>query len=289
MLSYSPIERAKPLLGTTVSIRLSGLGPVQAHGAIDAAFAEVAQIHALMSFHDDCSDVSRLNRDAHIVPIAVDERTYRVIARALAISEISDGAFDISVAPALVTRGLLPRPRQAPVPDAQASWRDIELQPDLKIRFRKPLWIDLGGIAKGFAVDRATAILSKQSPCLTTVNAGGDLRVAGGCETIRLAAPQGDGVPVVQLTDGSLASSCGRMLGRRVAMPGAQPHVEARQRLRALPEQFVSVTAPLCIDADALTKVVMAKGVRARLALIACNARAVVHDALFGWRELGSA
>lgn len=216
MLSYSPIERAKPLLGTTVSMRVEGLFLGRAHSAIDAAFAEVARIHALMSFHEEGSDVSRLNREAHISPVAVDWRTYRVIARALAISALSDGAFDITVGATLVARKFLPRPLRAPEPDLDATWRDIELLPDFKVRFRKPLWIDLGGIAKGFAVDRAIAISTAHAPRLAIVNAGGDLRVAGRGEFIRLAAPawHEEAVPVMQLENGSLASSCGRMHGK---------------------------------------------------------------------------
>jgi thiamine biosynthesis lipoprotein len=61
MPSPSPIERIKPLLGTTVRVRVSGLDAARSHAAIDAAFAEIAAIHALMSFHEAQSDVSRLN------------------------------------------------------------------------------------------------------------------------------------------------------------------------------------------------------------------------------------
>ncbi len=181
---------------------------------------------------------------------------------------MTDGAFDITVAPILVARGHLPCPALAPEPDGAAIWRDIELLPDNRIRFRRPLWIDLGGIAKGYAVDRAMAALQRFAPVQACVNAGGDLRIAGpDSERVRLAADHGAGdrVPVIELADGSLASSAGSPAARISIRAGAS----------ATARQFVSVVAPRCIDADALTKVVMARGACSARSLAAFAARAV--------------
>lgn len=285
MKSYSRtidpgIARAKPLLGTTVALRVHGLEPARAHAAIDAGFAAVRGIHEAMSFHNGDSEVCRLNRDAHKGPVAVGDKTYTVIAHAQAISAIAEGAFDITIAPRLVARGHVPRPAHAPDPDGRATWRDIELLPENRIRFRRPLWIDLGGIAKGYAVDCAMEALLASSPAQASVNAGGDLRVAGPSrEYVRLAAGHGaaDTVPVMDLANGSLASSERRARGT---------HIDPR-RAGAETQRFVSVAAPRCIDADALTKVVMARGASAGRSLAARSAQAVMHDAEFGWREIG--
>lgn len=273
------IERVRPLLGTTVSLRVHGLAPMRAHAAIDAGFDAVAEVHAAMSFHDGDSEVSRLNRDAHKAPVSVSDATYAVIAHALAMSALTEGAFDITVAPILVARGHLPCPAHAPDPDGAAIWRDIELLPDNRIRFRRPLWIDLGGIAKGYAVDQAMAALKSHRPVQASVNAGGDLRIAGpDTERVRLAAEDcsDEIVPVIELKDGSLASSLGADRG---------PHIDPRRRDR-VSRQFVSVAAPHCMDADALTKVVMARGTCSARALAAFGASAVVHDTTDGWREI---
>lgn len=284
MTSFSPItdpgiERAKPLLGTTVAVRVHGLVPPRAQTAIDAAFDVVRAVHEAMSFHETDSEVSRLNREAHRGAVTVSEATHAVIGHALAISALTDGAFDITVAPALVARGHLPCPAHAPRPDGAAIWRDIELLADNRIRFRRPLWIDLGGIAKGYAVDCAMETLQRFAPLQACVNAGGDLRIAGPhTERVRLDADRGDDdtVPVIELAEGSLASSMGAPRGR---------HIDPRRR-GATTRQFVSVVAPRCLDADALTKVVMARGARSARCLAAFEARAVVHDAAFGWREI---
>ena len=274
------IERAKPLLGTTVTVRVHGLEPARAHAAIDAGFEVVRRVHEAMSFQEGDSEVSRLNRDAWKAPVEVSNATYAVIAHAQAISALTEGAFDITVAPLLVARGLLPCPGHAPDPDGRAIWRDIELLPENHIRFRRPLWIDLGGIAKGYAVDCAMAALQAFAPSQASVNAGGDLRIAGpDHERVRLAADHSDDetIPVMELANCSLASSEGRALG---------PHIDPRRR-NTDARRFVSVAAPRCIDADALTKVVMARGACAGRSLAVLSARAVMYDAEFGWREIG--
>jgi len=291
MPSCSPgIERSQPLLGTRVALRVHGLEPAAAHAAIDAAFAEVAAVHALMSFHQPESDVSRLNREAALRPVRVDRRTHAVIARALDHSEASGAAFDVTVAPSLVGRGLLPVPEASGAPDPNADWRDIALLPDGAVAFRRPLWIDLGGIAKGYAVDRAVAVLLGRGASQVAANAGGDLRIAGG-ESERVALASGrhdpDAMPVIEIADGSIASSFGRMAGRRCT--DALVHVDpsaGRGRSRA---RFVSVMAPECIDADALTKIVMARGAASAPCLKRRGAWAVVRDGRRGWRELGAA
>lgn len=279
-LSSPGIERVRPLLGTVVSLRVHGLAPMRAHAAIDAGFDAVQALHNAMSFHEGDSEVSRLNRDAYRMPVTVSDATYAVIAHAQAISALTEGAFDITVAPLLVARGLLPCPAHAPDPDGCAIWRDIELLPENRIRFRRPLWIDLGGIAKGYAVDRAMAVLRGYGPLQACVNAGGDLRVAGPeAERVRLAAEDccDEIVPMFELKDGSLASSESRAAG---------PHIDPRRRAREH-RQFVSVAAPLCMDADALTKVVMARGACSARMLAAFGARAAIHDTAHGWREVG--
>ncbi len=289
MRSYSrPVERCRPLLGTFVRIRVEGLSPERAHAAIDAAFDEISQIHCLMSFHEAGSDVARLNRIAHAEPVQIDGRTYEVLARAADLASLSDGAFDISIAPALVKRGLLPAPPGAPKPDMTANWSDIALLENRRVRFSKPLWIDLGGIAKGYAVDRAVAVLECFLPAEICVNAGGDLRLTGR-ERVRLAPGyRTRETAVVDLECGSLASSCGT-IAPAACREADGPHVHARtlRSRNSLPAQFVCVVANRCIDADALTKVVMAEPSACAAILAHYSARALMHDAQFGWREIG--
>ena len=280
-------ERARPLLGTIVAVRADFADDVEADAAIDAAFAEVAAVQALMSFHDPASEVSRLNREAHLRPVPVDPRTFEVLAWAQALSQASDGVFDVTVAAAAVREAALPRPDDACAPDPDAGWRDIELIAEASaVRFRRPLWIDLGGVAKGYAVDRALAVLKARGARQAAVNAGGDLAVFGPApEPVRLRAPQAPEAAAIELTDGALASSGGEP--DRARASGL--HLDMRRRRPARPGRFVSVAARTCMAADALTKVVMAQGEGAGPLLERFAAAAYLSDPGQPWRTLGAA
>lgn len=282
------ISRAKPLLGTLVEISVVGVDEDTAHRAIDRGFAAVAEIHALMSFHDAASDVSRLNAEG-IFGVHVDPHTRVVLLRAQEIAEHSDGLFDITAAAHLVTRGFLPAPTSTQPPTSDTSWRDIIVE-DHVVRFSKPLWIDLGGIAKGYAVDCAVTAMDLPAHAQAVVNAGGDLRVAGRhAEPVLLrSALVTDAVPVVEIADGALASSSGREHQRPFHDGFVGPHV-GRGGISVGAERFVSVAARDCLTADALTKVVLATGIHAKPILGHFGAIAYFYEAGQGWVTLTSA
>ena len=240
-----------------------------------------------MSFHEPLSDVSRINRAGAGRPVPVDPCTFAVLTEAQRMAEASNGIFDITVAPDLVAWGFLPHP-DAPEPDPTASWRDIELLPANEIRLRRPLWIDLGGIAKGYAVDRAVAAMNLPPEVQCSVNAGGDLRIQGPeSERILLRAPaEGGQVPVVELENAALASSSGRDDLHEIGGGKVGPHVEGGTHRDVGTATFVSVVAQDCVTADALTKIVLALGAGADAILKAHSATAYLHDG--HWQTLGA-
>lgn len=286
-LANPVIERAQPWLGTLVSIRVQGLPASRAHRAIDAAFAEVATVHRLMSFHREESDVSKLNRCAADEPVPVHPHTRDVLRWALTFSSYSGGCFDISVGAELVDWQFLPRPLGRTC-DPRGSWRDIELRSDGHVVFHRPLWIDLGGIAKGYAVDRASETLRSWGAQHSIVNAGGDIRVNGN-QAERIALDTGspaNALSVLELSDGSVASSTGRRERRWSRGRLLGPHVHGVLRSPAPTERFVCVVARRCVVADALTKVVLAEGANSRQMLQYFGASAHVYDAQRGWKHL---
>jgi FAD:protein FMN transferase len=281
------IERVQPWLGTLVSIRVEGLSASRAHLAIDAAFAEVAIVHGLMSFHRDDSDVSRLNRRAVREPVAVHAYTFEVLQWALTFSSGSSGCFDVSVGAELVDWQFLPRPSGRKC-DPRSSWRDIELRSDGRVVFHRPLWIDLGGIAKGYAVDRASQALRSQGVVRSVISAGGDLRVMGR-QAERIALDTGsptDHLPIVELRDGSVASSTGRRQRRWYRGRLHGPHVHGVLRSPAPTDRFACVVAGRCVVADALTKVVILEGANSTELLRRFGATAHIHDPVGGWQHL---
>lgn len=287
-----PSHRAQPWLGTLVGIRIRDAGECRdVRAACDAAFAAVARVHALMSFHDPGSELSLLNRSAARAPVAVSPWTYAVLARAIEIGAAADGLFDCAVAAPPVRAGRRPRrgrhgPAHRPSLDAgRGSQARLELLAGGRVRFRGPLRLDLGGIAKGFAVDRAVDALVERGIAAASVNAGGDLRVfGGGPEEIRIRRPDRPGrvVPVVSLRDAALATSAhypGERAGSRSAAQ-ATPFIDPRDGSCCGHGLSVTVVAPDCMTADALTKVVLVSGDEQHPALAACGAAARIAGAV---------
>ena len=266
MPSPSPsteVRRARPLLGTLVEIRAAGaMPPARLHAAIDAAFAAVEQVHHRMSFHEAGSTVSALNREALLRPLPVDAQTWTVLAAAQRLSQLSEGAFDIAVGAPLRDWGYLPEP-SAPaspsLPGFEGNWTDIELLEDDRVRFHRPLLIDLGGIAKGYAVDCAVEALRQAGVEAAMVNAGGDLRSFGGPQQVQLRNPQAPAQAAHTLTlgDEALATSANYFSRRTAAAGEVSPLLDPRRRRPWLGDASISVRAKDCISADALTKVVL--------------------------------
>ncbi len=253
------LRRARPSLGTIVEISVKDRrSDSQLHAALDAAFADIERVHALMSFQAPNSELSRLNRAAAVGPQQVDPHTYAVFQAGLRMAALSGGAFNPCVAPRLEEWGLLPR-FEAPV-DFANSWRDIALLSDGRIRYLRPVRVDLGGIAKGYAVDLAVRSLRRSGIENIVVNAGGDLRVAGPeSHDVRLRHPSAPltSAHAVALRNAALATSAG-YFSRRASLTGeVSALVNPRDGTPYLSAHSISVRAENCMTADALTKVVL--------------------------------
>ena len=268
------IRRAKPLLGTFVEI--DATGPVRSvvNQAIDAAFEAVATVHRLMSFHDADSDVSRLNREAFGGPVKVHDWTLSVLKTSVALHRRSNGIFDIATAPFLQTLGLLPR-FDHDTPVDERTYDAVELLDGGMVRFRhRRAKIDLGGIAKGFAVDRALdALRGFGGVDGGLVNAGGDLAAFGAeSQLVNIRHPRDPSHAIgrVKVSNEAVASTARRFdlfhstetTGSAIIGPGSLPS--------ANPIDGVTVRAPSCMVADALTKIVMISGVDAA-GLLECH------------------
>jgi thiamine biosynthesis lipoprotein len=242
------MRRARPLLGTYVEIEAAGPGEPALERAVDATFGAIARVHRLMSFHDGESDVSRLNRYAAFAPVTVDGWTAKVLKTARMLFDATEGLFDCAVGHELMRSGRLPSEGLRHVEGG--SFSAVELMSDNRVRFSAPIAIDLGGIAKGFAVDRAIATLRAHGVREALVNAGGDMRVMGKtARTIHIRCPGLDGRAVqagllrnAAIATSEAAATVMKQRGR-LASPGAT--------------NAYSVVAPTCLLADALTKVLV--------------------------------
>ena len=262
------VRRARPLLGTFVEIEVAGAARSRMDAAADAAFEAVARVHQLMSFHEPASDISRLNREAGLRPTRVDSWTFEVLQAAVEMHRRSNGVFDVTVAPTLQTMGLLPHScDDQPVPAEPLPFDALALLPGHTVRFRQTdTRIDLGGIAKGFAVDRAIEALRQLDVPAGIVNAGGDLAVFGKQpQMIHIRNPRDPHrlMCSIEAADEALASSARRFNPFRSAEATISAIIDPNSRRPADAIDGATVRAPSCMLADALTKVVMLIGTNA--------------------------
>lgn len=265
------VRRRIPVMGTLAEVAVVARGPgdeARAHAAIDAAFDVLRRVDASMSAHSDTSDVGRLNRAAGSEAVAVGAATAHVVAEALRWASATDGAFDPCLGAASRVWDVVRR--RAPPPDAafrryagRSFWRTTDVgswRGAPAVRLADPdAALDLGGIAKGYAVDRAADALRAREFTDALVNVGGDLVALGRSPSgepwrVGVQSPDDpDGViATIDASDIAIATSgdyvrCFRWRGRRYH------HLldSATAEPRATSVRSLTVEAPTCLDADA--------------------------------------
>lgn len=262
------VRRSQPWLGTFVEIGVDR----GAAAAIDAGFAIIAHLHDRMSFHSHDSDLAHLRRLRAGGVREIDPHSHAVLAMAGDLFRTSGGLFDVTVAGTLVRDGFLPKLDPGDPAAYPGGAGDIELLEDCRVRLARPTLIDLGGIAKGYAVDRAVETLREAGARHGIVNAGGDLRVFGD-HAITIQVRQRDGRlgPPLTLQDRAIASS-ENVRSRRWRWGRMRtPHI-GRGGKPVIVDQPLSIIADSCMVADAMTKV----------AIIDPDAAQVILDGLGG-------
>ena len=178
--------RSLPIMGTAVECQAFHEAPAQARRAVDAAFAAVRQVDRDMSVYSPDSDIGRLNR-APGRDVAIGRHTAAVLRASLETGRASGGALDVTITPLLNQWGFYgarkeaPGSRQLDAALALVDYRRVHVDgANGTARLgRHGMQLDLGGIAKGFAVDQAVAALRAQGVRSGMVNAGGDLGLMG--------------------------------------------------------------------------------------------------------------
>lgn len=172
-------------MGTRVEVQVWHVDPAEARRLIAMAMAEVDRIEAAMSTYIPSSQISSVNAGAAKSPVTVTPELYQIIERSLALSALTNGAFDISYDSAGQLYDY--RAQKRPVKDAltlaleTVDYRLIELDPEnMTIRYRKPgVRMNLGGIAKGYAMESAIKLLEQAGVKHALAVAGGDTRILG--------------------------------------------------------------------------------------------------------------
>lgn len=179
------VRREAAIMGTAVSVELWHADEAQGAALAAAVLEEMRRIDELMSSYKSESELSRVNDRAAREPVAVSRELLGLIVRALAFSELTDGAFDITYASAGqyydYRKGIRPSTQQLQQALPAIDYHHVQVDAEAgTVAFTYPgVRIDLGGIAKGYAVDRSIAILRRAGVKNALVSAGGDTRVIG--------------------------------------------------------------------------------------------------------------
>ena len=172
-------------MGTRIHVELWSEDRAAGEAAIDAVMAEMDRIDRSMSTYKPTSEVSRVNVSAARAPVRISRELFDLLTTAVEYSRITDGAFDITYASVGFMydfhRHLKPTEAQIEAALPAVNYRNLELDPRRRtVHFSRPgVRIDLGGIAKGYAVDRGIAILQRRGIRHALVSAGGDSRIIG--------------------------------------------------------------------------------------------------------------
>ena len=257
--------------------------------AIEAAISEIQSVDTLMSDYKSDSEISQVNKDGFTRAVAVSEPTYEVLEKSIEFSKLTGGAFDITVGPLVDLwhsagkMGVPPSEEQLAAAKAKVGFEKLILDDQQRtVRFAvEGMRLDLGGIAKGYAVDKAIEAMRKAGAVGGMVDIGGDLRCFGkappgkkvwriGLQDPRLKTDESksDLLLILQLASGAVATSGDYR--QFVLIDGRKyGHVIDRQTGTGAEDlSSVTVIAESATDADALATAVSVMGAQKGLALI---------------------
>ncbi len=182
----TPLQRFQyslPRMGTIFRIEMYAASDAEASKAAEAAFDRAEELEQVMSDYRTDSELARLMRDGNAAPFPVSSDLYDVLAKSLWTSKLSQGYFDVSIAPLVDLwrsarkNGRLPDPAEIAKAKALVDYRNIELDPVHHTVFlkRAGMKLDLGAIGKGYAADQMLAVLQSQGIRHALVVAGGEV------------------------------------------------------------------------------------------------------------------
>lgn len=256
-------------MGTVARVVVVTPDEENAHHAIEQAFATIKHLESLMSDRDPNSQLSYVNQHAFAEPVRVDDAVFEVLIASLEYSRLSEGAFDITIGPLVQlwrteqSSGIAPSAAAVARAKELVGWQNLILDPSQKtVRFaQEGMKLDLGAIAKGYAVDKALEDLWQLEMSGAMVDIGGNLRCYGKAPRgsrhwrIGLQDPRKDENTVLTLTMDDVAVATSGDYRRFALVDGKSfSHIinpSTAQSAQAL--SSVTIIAPTAMQADALS------------------------------------
>jgi thiamine biosynthesis lipoprotein len=283
------------VMGTFAHLKVIAKDKETAERCVEAAFAELKKVDELMSDYKSESQISRVNRDAFKRTVKIDGSTFHVLQKSVEFSRLSGGAFDITIAPlaelwrTAAESNSVPTEQELADARSKVGYEKLILDAnEMTVRFAvEGMKLDLGGIAKGYAIDRAVEAMRSSEAVGGMVDVGGDIRCFGlppkGKKTWRIGlqnpaetdsdeetlAGGADQVLIVLVfNDAAVATSGGY---RRFVLIEGKKHSHIINRNTATSADALSsvtIISQDALDADALATSVSVMGPEKGLALI---------------------
>jgi len=278
------VNRILKLMGNRFEFTVIAENGQAGNEAIDAAIAEVRRIEYLLTTFSDLSQTSLINENAGLKPVKVDEEVIGLIERSIRISEITDGAFDITYGS--IDKRLwnfdqnmtsLPDETTALASVGLIDYRNVILNKEKStvLLKNKGMRIGFGGIGKGYAADKAKLILQQMGISSGIVNAAGDLvtwgtQLNGHPWTVGIADPEQTDRPFSSLKISNMAIATSGSYEKYVTIGGKRySHtIDPKTGLPVSGVKSVSIICPSAELADALATPVVVMGVKVGLELI---------------------
>jgi thiamine biosynthesis lipoprotein len=280
---------SRVMMGTFSRVVVLADSERTARQCVEAAFEVQRRIEELMSYHREDSELSKVNREAAEKPVAVDPMTFEVLQKSVQFSELTNGVFDVTVGPLVDLWKAAGQTNTPPTEEALAEARAkvgykklILDETNRTVRFAVAgMKVDLGGIAKGYAVDQSVEAMQQRGAAGGMVDLGGNIRCFGrpprgqaywriGLQDPNVSPDDLNAKPllVLAITDQSVATSGGYR--RFTTVSGArQSHIiDAATGRSAAKLASDTIIAADATAADALSTAVNVLGPDAGLALI---------------------
>jgi thiamine biosynthesis lipoprotein len=294
------VVNQRPIMGTLAKLTAFAPDRATAVRAIDAGFERLGDVNALMSDYVADSEIGRLNALAANDSLSVSEETLTCLEKAAEVSRLSGGAFDVTCRPLVQLWKRAAKEKRLPEEEAIAlalgrvGWEKLEIDPVQRVVTPRMagLQVDLGGIAKGYALDLAARAMLDAGATHVLVDVGGDVLAKGGRpggEPWRMGVrhPFRPGRVVFRtlaIRDGAVATSGNQERYTEIRGKRYSHIVDPRSGWPAEQAPSVTVVAPDGITADAWATVFSVLSVEAGKALID-RERLDELEVMWIWRE----
>jgi thiamine biosynthesis lipoprotein len=274
------ITRDEAIMGTRCVVELWSEDKARGEAAITSVFDDMKRIDRLMSTWKEDTEISKVNREGSKHPVKISPELFRLLQVSAEYSELTHGAFDITYA----SVGYLYDFKKGVHPDSAAiaralpgiNWRHMILDAkNTTVYFTRPgMRIDLGGIAKGYAVDRGIELLQEQGITRAMVNSGGDTRIIGDRFgkpwVVGIRDPDHEGKTFLRMPLSDTAFSTSGDYERYFDEDGKRFHhiIDPKTGDSARKVRSVTVISGTAMRTDALTKSVFIMGAAEGIAFI---------------------